>query len=189
MPKSGILVSAAAAILPVMLVACDARAQESTETRPSDPAPATKLEAFKPTAGTLMTTGYDELGTISGISVDVREMASERGDRVRGVVVEVRESQYREERSFIDADEIPELLGGTDALLDIRENPTSFAQFEVRYTTKGEFEIVAFNDSKGSISYAVRSGRGVTASAFIDESGLRRLRGMIEIASQRLAEP
>lgn len=176
--------SALAALLCVSPVT--AGAQAATETRPADPPPATKLEAFKPAAGTLVTVGYDELGQVSGISVDVRELRAERAGAVRGVVVQVRESQYREERSFVDADEVPELLRGIDALLDIRSNPTNFQNFEIRYTTKGELQITAFNDTRGGIRFAVRAGRAVSARTFLDEAALRRLRSMIEAAAQRL---
>src|SRR4051812_28146106 len=102
------------------------------------PPPATKIEAFKPAAGSVVTMAYDELGGVSGISVDVREFREAARAPVRGLVVEVTESQYREERSFVDADEIPELLRGIDALLGVNSNPTQFESFEVRYTTKGE---------------------------------------------------
>lgn len=163
-----------------------AGAQTTAASRPADPPPATRLEAFKPAAGTLVTVAYDELGQVSGISVDVREIRAERAGAVRGVVVQVRESQYREERSFVDADEVPELLRGIDALLDIGSNPTSFQNFEVQYTTKGELQITAFNDARGGIRYAVRAGRAVSARTFVDAAELRRLRGMIEAAGQRL---
>ena len=126
--------------------------------------PATELEGFKPTAGSLVTFGYNDLGRVGIlVSVDVRELRDARGVAARGLVVQVYQSQYREERSFVDADEIPELLKGIDALLDVRTNPTSFQNFEVRYTTRGEFQLTAYNSSDGKIHYAVQAGRVVTA--------------------------
>lgn len=159
------------------------------ERPPIPPPPATRLEAFKPAAGTVMTLGYNDLGRVSGVSVDARELRDARGAVVRGVVVEVTQSQYREERSFVDSDELPELLKGIDALLAVKSNPTSFQNFEVRYTTKGELQLTAFN-SRGSIQYAVRAGRVTTAQAFLDEDGFRRLRAFFESASDLLgAQP
>jgi hypothetical protein len=149
------------------------------------PPPATKVEAFKPAAGTLVTFGYNELGSVSGVSVDARELRDTKGNLVRGVAVEVTQSQYREERAFIDADELPELLKGIDALLGVKTNPTTFQNFEVRYTTKGELQVTAFG-SAGQVKYAVQAGRISTAQAFVDEDGLRRLRTMFETASQQL---
>jgi hypothetical protein len=156
---------------------------------PSAPLPpATKLEAFKPAAGTLVTVGYNELGRVEGISVDVRELRGGQGSRVRGVVVEVTQSQYREERAFIDSDELGELVRGMDALLEIKSNPTSFESFEVRYTTKGELELTVFN-SRSGISYAVEAGRIAEARVFVDEDDFRKLREMFATAQQRLNAP
>ena len=56
-----------------------------------------------------------------------------------------RRAEYREGRAFIDADEIPKLVKGIDALLDVSSNPTSFGNFEVRYSTKGDLQITGFN--------------------------------------------
>ena len=64
------------------------------------------------------------LGSVAGVSVDVREARDGKGSAVRGLLVEVTESQYRKERSFIDSDEISELLKGFDALLEVKANPT-----------------------------------------------------------------
>jgi len=136
-----------------------------------------------------VTLGYNELGGISGVSVDARELRDAKGASVRGVLVEVTQSQYREERAFIDVDELPELLKGIDALMAVRENPTQFTQFEVRYTTKGELQITAFNNSRGQIQYAVKAGRVTPAHVFTDAEGVRLLRTQFEKAQQILSSP
>jgi len=130
------------------------------------------------------------LGTVSGspsgtVSVDARELRDAKGNLVRGVIVEVTTGEYREERAFIDTDELPELLKGMDALLSVNTNPTTYESFEVRYTTKGELQLTAFNSGK-QISYAVQAGRITHANAFTDENGFRRLRAMFQEASQKL---
>jgi hypothetical protein len=153
------------------------------------PPPATKLEAFHPAAGSVVTLGYTELGRVAGAAVDVRELRDAGGRAVRGLLVEVTQSQYREGRSFVDADELPELLRGIDALLEVKANPTSFRTFEVRYTTKGELQLTAFSNARGGVEYAIRAGRGVPASTFTDEAGMRRLRTMIEAAIATLGAP
>ncbi len=170
------------------LVSCspsDSSSQAVTPTAPSSPAPATKVEGFRPAAGTVMTFGYNELGRVGTISVDAREMSDTRGGTVRGVAVQITEGEYKEERSFVDADELPELIRGIDALLAVKANPTRYENFEVRYTTKGELQITAFN-SGPKISFAIRAGRVTTAQAFTDEEGIRRLRAMFETANQLL---
>ena len=163
-----------------------AQATPSQATTVAAPPPATKLEAFKPAAGSVLTIAYQEMGEISGVSIDAREMRDARGAVVRGVIVEIRESQYRRERSFIDADELPELLKGIDALLEVKTNPTTFPNFEVRYTTRGELQITAFN-SGAAIRYAVQTGRVLKAQSFIDESDMRRLRILLAGAQEKLA--
>jgi hypothetical protein len=149
--------------------------------------PATQLEAFKPTAGSVLTFGYDELGTVRGVSVDVREMRDARGPGARGLVVGVKESQYRQESSFVDADEIPELLKGLDTLLQVKANPTPFRRFEVRYTTRGELQLVAYNDYRG-IFFSVTAGRTFKAhDVGFDLEEMQKLRGFFEAAQQKLS--
>lgn len=159
---------------------------------PTVPAPATKLEGFKPAAGTVATLGYDDLGRVGGfsgnVSVDVREMRAAEGAGVRGLVVEVTESEYRQERAFIDADEIPELLKGIDALLEVKSNPTQFRNFEVRYTTRGELQFTAFNTNESTVLFAVQAGRITHAQRTgLSASDMQKLRGLIEAAQAKLA--
>jgi hypothetical protein len=159
----------------------------TSEQRAEPPLPATKMEAFKPAAGSVLTFGYDEVGRIGNVSVDVREMRDSKTARARGLTVQVTESQYRKEQSFVDADEIPELLKGFDALLAIKENPTQFKNFEVRYKTRGELELTVFNSGKGTINYSVKAGRMVGASTFLNAAEIQNLRALFVSASQKLA--
>ena len=153
--------------------------------------PLTKLEAFKPAAGTVFTLGYNEMGSveyIGRVSVDARELRDQKGDSARGVLIEVTESQYRKERTFIDQEELPELLRGFDALLGIEANPTKFRNFETHYNTKGEFQIGAFNNSANQIQFAVKAGRIVAANAYLKEPDMRKLRTIIEAAEAALQQ-
>jgi hypothetical protein len=117
----------------------------------------------------------------------VRELRDAKGTDVRGPQVEVTESQYRKEQSFVDADEIPELLKGFDALLAVSANPTQFKMFEVRYRTRGELELTAFNNARGVLSYTVKSGRTLRASAYLNEAQMRSLQALFDSASKKLA--
>ena len=176
-----------------MLLAVNARSvhgQATTPASPPPPPPATKIEAFKPAAGSIVTFGFNELGKISGVSVDARELRDSKGAVVRGVVVEVTQSQYREERAFIDADEIPELVKGIDAILAVNANPTTYQNFEVRYETKGALQITAFSSSRsGGISYAVQAGRTLRAQVFADQTAIQKLKAMFEAAIPLLSSP
>jgi hypothetical protein len=107
------------------------------------PPPATKLEGFKPAAGSVLT--------------------------------------------IVDADEMPELLKGFDALLGVKSNPTQFNNFEVRYTTRGELQLTAFNTRRGNVSYAVQAGRTLHAQRIgLSADDMQKLRDLFVAASQKL---
>ncbi|MEO6235944.1 MAG: hypothetical protein ABIQ52_03035 [Vicinamibacterales bacterium] len=150
--------------------------------------PATMMEAFQYPVGTLFTVGYDDLGEVAGISVEVREMRDARGRRVRGVVVEVTSGQTGREQALIDAEEIPDLLKGFDAMLEIRANPTQFRNFETRYATKGELILSANSSRNRGVLYAVEAGRlGKARRGGLTGGEMHQLRVLLEAASQKLA--
>jgi hypothetical protein len=151
--------------------------------------PATRLEGFRPATGSVLTLGFEDLGQVGGVSVDVREMRDTHGARVRGLVVEITDNQaVGEQQSFVDADEIPELLKGLDALLAITGNPTQFRSFEVRYATKGELEIEASSSRNRGILYSVAVGRVIkTRRGGLSAGEIHQLRTLFEAASQKLA--
>jgi hypothetical protein len=154
--------------------------------QPSLP-PATKIEAFQPAVGSVVTFGYDNIGGGKGISIDARQFQDSNGTSVRGIQVEVTEGEYRKESSYIDMDEIPELLKAFDAMLQVKSNPTLFKNFEVRYTTKGDLRLTAFNDSRGEVLYAVRAGRITTAqSVGLNIKMMENLRALFVTAQQKL---
>ena len=153
-------------------------------TQPALP-PATKLEGFTPVAGSVLTIGFDRLGRVGGVSVEVREMRDAKGE-ARGLVVEVREGQDTRERAYVDADEIAGLLKAVDAILGVRANPTAFRMFEVHYSTRGELQLAAFSDPKGDVSYSVQAGRIGTAQSILDAGEMLTLRGFLDAAVQKL---
>jgi hypothetical protein len=150
--------------------------------------PATMMEGFQYPVGTLFTVGYDDLGDVAGVSVEVREMRDARGVRVRGVVVEVANGPTSREQSLVDADEIPDLLKGFDAMLEIRTNPTQFKNFETRFATKGELILSANSTRNRGVLYAVEVGRLVKARrGGLTGGEMHQLRVLLEAASQKLA--
>lgn len=158
-------------------------------TQQAAPPPATKLEAFHPSAGAVTTLAYNELGKVGRVSVDAREFrAGTSGAAVRGMVVDVTQSEYRSEKAMVDADELPELLKGLDALMAVKANPTKFQQFEVRYTTKGDLQITAFNASNNEIHYAIQAGRITHASAYVNANEILQFRALVVLAQTTLAE-
>jgi hypothetical protein len=153
--------------------------------------PTTKLEGFSPGTGSLLVKGYDTIGTAAyGVSVDAQERTNEKRARVSGLLVEIKElgtsRLEREGRAFVDADEISELLKGLDALLAIKANPTKFKMFEVQYTTRGELALIAFNNDKAEIAYAVKAGRPLGATRYLKAEEMLKLRGLFDSALQKL---
>jgi hypothetical protein len=117
----------------------------------------------------------------------VRELRDAKGRATRGLIAEVTENQNRQERAFIDADEIPDLLNGFDALLNVTSNPTQFSNFEVRYTTRGNLQLSAVNSPSGAILYATRAGRIATANrSDLSSEDMRKLRGVFVAAREKL---
>lgn len=160
--------------------------------------PATMMEGFRHPTGTMITVGYDDLGDVGGVSVEVREMRDAHGGRVRGLVVEIagpqsaRDQSAREqpirEQSFVDADELPDLIKGLDDLVAITANPTQFRSFEVRYVTKGELELSASSSRNRGVLYAVAVGRMVKARrAGLTGGEMHQLRVLFEAAAAKLA--
>lgn len=144
----------------------------------------TKLEGFRSEAGTIVTLGYDKLGQVNDILVNVHELRDSRGNVVRGLVVKV-PGATRYEEAFIDADEISELLRGIDVLLGISANPTPFSDFTIRYTTRGELQVVAYSERDG-IRYLVEAGRVTRAQSFLYRADLVRLQAIIAAGQERI---
>src|SRR5438105_14873385 len=67
------------------------------------------------------------------------------------------------EQSYIDVDELPDLLKGMDRLLTVTENPTQFRNFEMKYATKGELELTASSSHNRGVVFSVEVGRMVKA--------------------------
>ncbi len=151
--------------------------------------PATKLEAFTPAPGSIVTVGFDPLRglqLVQGVNVEVREVHDDHGDGARGLVIRVTEVETRRDFSYVDADEVPSLLAGIDTLLQVTTNPTPFAMFEVRYATRGELEFTVFSNARGEIVYAIQAGRTVRAQRVLTTTDVSRLRGLLDAAQARL---
>jgi hypothetical protein len=149
--------------------------------------PATALEAFRQPIGGTLTIGFDDLGDVNGVFVDVREMRDTRGARARGLVVEIAGGQALREQSFVDADEIPSLIKALDDLVAVNANPTQFKSFEIRYMTRGELGLTASSSRNRGIYYGVEVGRLMKARRALNAGEMHQLRTLIEAAAQKLA--
>jgi len=152
--------------------------------------PATKLEGFKPSAGSVVMLGYDELGSVGSppVNVDVREARDAKGAKALGISVEVTENWYRKDQSLVDADEIPDLLKGIDTLLEVDANPTKFENLEIRCITRGELLLTAYNVSRGRTYFTIQAGRDLpVVSGRLSAKDMSKFRAMIEQAAQKIS--
>lgn len=147
------------------------------------PLPATKIEAFSSKTGIVMIRGFSTIGRIRGqgvVTVDAREFrdASSPSQGVYGIAIEVKEAGRleRENRSFIDLDEIDSLVRGLDYIAKITKTVTSLNDFEATYRTKGDFAVTVFSDSSGGLALSVDSGRIGKTSAFLKMTDLEGLK-------------
>jgi hypothetical protein len=152
------------------------------------PPPATQIEGFRATTGSVVTVGYETLGEVVGISVDAREMLASTGERVRGVVVQISGDKGASDQSYVDVDELPDLIRGMDRMINVTENPTQFRNFEMHYATKGELELVASSSRNRGVVFSVEVGRLTKIRReHLTGGELQQLRTLIEAASQKLA--
>ena len=157
--------------------------------------PRTKLEAIEWQYERVLIKGFSQIATFTARDVEVRVDAVELKDtasatRAIGLVIALRESgeNPRENRSFVDYDEIDRLLKGLTAIGRVNESVTKLAGFEARYRTVGDLEIVVFRQSRSGIAASLTSGicERVTAPMTLDD--LDRLKAHIVEAKTRLDE-
>ena len=157
--------------------------------------PRTKLEAIEWQYEKVLLKGFSQIATFMARDVEVRVDAVELKDtatatRAIGLVIALRETgeNPRENRSFVDYDEIDRLLQGLTAIGRVNESVTKLAGFEARYRTLGDLEIIVFRQSRSGIAATLTSGicERVTAPLTLDE--LDRLKAHIVEAKTRLDE-
>jgi hypothetical protein len=157
--------------------------------------PRTKLEAVEWRYERVLMKGFSQIATLNARGADIRVDAVELKDtdsatRAIGLVIALRETgeNARENRSFIDYEEIDRLLRGIDAVSRANESITKLASFEARYRTSGDLEINVFRQSRSGTAASVSSGicDRVTSLLTLDE--LDKLKAHIVEAKTRLDE-
>lgn len=157
--------------------------------------PRTKLEAIEWQYERVLIKGFSQIATFIARDVEVRVDAVELKDtasatRAIGLVIALRETgeNPRENRSFVDYDEIDRLLKGLTAIGRVNESVTKLAGFEARYRTVGDLEIVVFRQSRSGIAASVTSGICDRVTALLTLDDLDRLKAHIVEAKTRLDE-
>ncbi len=146
--------TAAAAILD------GAKAQQRKEDGPK-----TKLEAFTGVVGAVSIKGYVEVGTMKGSNpVTVTAMTirdANTGKKTSGVVFEITEiKSYGIDRSqsYVDAEELPDLLSGLTYISKADATVTPMRFYEAQYSTRGGLKLIVFNNAQGQRQFFVHVG-------------------------------
>ena len=157
--------------------------------------PRTKLEAIDSRYQRVLLKGFTQVGVLDARGGDIRIDAVELRDtlapsRATGIVIAIKETTEhpREERAFIDYEEIDPLVKALDTLARVNETSTKLTGFEARYRTNGDMEINVFRQSRSGVAASLSNGicDKITVLLTLDE--LNKLRGMILEAKTRLDE-
>ena len=155
--------------------------------------PRTKLEALDDRYSTVIIKGFTRITTVEvrGVRIDAVEMR-EMGNvsRVKGLVVSLREGgeRPRENRAFVDYEEIEPLLNAIDTVSRVDETTTRLPGFEARYRTNGDFEIGVFRQTRSGTAVIMTTGLCDLATQTLTLDDLGKVRAMIQEAKARLDE-
>lgn len=165
---------------------------------PRDPQfydPRNKLEEIEGRLETVLIKGHTWVGTLRVQNGSARVEAAEVRDtrnsqRATGVVITVADTagSTSEIRSLIDYEEIDPLIKSIDTAAKADETITKLTHFEVRYRTKGDFEVIVFKQFTGGIAVAVEVGFFERTRLLLTIEDLIKLRWMIVQAKERLDE-
>jgi hypothetical protein len=178
-----------ASVLFLFIISASAQDLQSEELTQG---PKTKLESFERQTGTVIIKGFANIGSVRGlgeVSVTCMELTeAANASKQYGITIEVVSSGRleREDRSFVDYDEIESLIKGIDYISKAGPDITPLENFEAIYQTKGDLSLITFSTSPGKSEAAVRSGRIGGATAFISTTQLAELRDLILRAKQTL---
>lgn len=154
--------------------------------------PRTKLEALEERYNSIVLRGFTRITTLEvrGVRVDAVEMR-EMGNvaRAKGVIVVLsEEGRTRDNRAFVDYEELDPLLNAIDALSKVDETTTRLAGFEAHYRTQGDLEIRVFRQTRSLNAVQIETGLCEPARTSISLDELAKLRAMILEAKTRLEE-
>lgn len=155
--------------------------------------PRTKLEALDDRHSTVIIKGFTRITTVEvrGVRIDAVEMR-ELGNvgRAKGIVVVLRDGgeQPRENRAFIDYEEIESLVNAIDAISRVDETATKLAGFEAKYKTLGDFEIGVFRQTSRGTAVIMTTGLCDLVTLTLTLDDLAKVRAMIYEAKTRLDE-
>ena len=152
----------------------------------------TKIEIFQARTGVVLIKNYTVMGSITGLGGTITVTAFEftdaqTGKKEYGIGIEAKESGRlsRENRSYVDYDEISSLIAGIDYTSRIDGKQSKLKNFEAHYRTRGELDVTVFSGQAG-IESAVSVGRISSISVFLQLEGLQKFRQIIVDAKAAL---
>jgi hypothetical protein len=159
--------------------------------------PRTRLEAIDSRVEEVVIKGFTQVASFNVRGADIRVDAVEirearpGGDRALGLAIVLREQGEtpRDNRAFVDYEEIDRLLRALEAVTKVNESASKLVGFEARYRTVGDLEFRVFRQSRASGTAASLTAGicdRVTGLLTLDE--MDRLRAHVVEAKARLDE-
>ena len=127
----------------------------------------TELEKFSAKTGIVKIMGYTDGGKILAgdrsysnyISFQARILGTPQNpESTKGILITVADKDGYSGRSFVDEDEIDDLISGIEYISKATKDITSLENFEIDYSTLGDFEVTVYNKLDGSLGLSVQSG-------------------------------
>ncbi len=153
--------------------------------------PRTKLEAIDAGYERVLIKGFSQIATLDVRGGDIRVDAVDLKDatasrRAIGIVVSLKDSaeRPRENRSFIDYEEIDRLLRALESIARVNETATKLTGFEARYRTLGDLEISVFRQSRSGTAAALSTGICDRITVFLTLDELEK-RGLTKSSEAR----
>ena len=142
---------------------------EHAEAQPKQEEPKTKLEAFTGTVGFVTIKGYVEVGTIANLTnrINVTAMIirdAKTAKQTSGAVFEFVERKaygVDKHQSFVDADELADLLSGLTYISKADHTSTPMRFYEAQYSTRGGLKLAVFNNTTGQRQFLVHLGGAI----------------------------
>jgi hypothetical protein len=157
--------------------------------------PRTRLEAIESRYERVITKGFTQYASLITRGVEIRIDAIEMKDttdstRALGFAVALRElnDKPRENRSFVDYEEIERLIKGLESVSKVNETMSKLASFEARYRTLGDMEVNVFRQTRSGTAAALSIGICDRVTALLTLDDLDKFRGYLMEAKARLDE-
>jgi len=196
-PTRSLILSAFVIALSFSSVAAQVRQRIPPPRDPQFYEPRNKLEEFETRLETVLIKGRTWVGTLRANDGAARVEALEIRDagnstRAIGVLITIVPADQNrptsEIRSLVDYEEIDPLVKAFDFAARADDKVTRLVNFEVRYRTKGDFEIVVFKQTTGGLAAAIEAGFIDRTRLLLTLDELTKLRWMIAQAKEKLDE-